>query len=277
MNTIVLPHNQGNDLIREWIRENKVFSISRVGGIEMHVLHDYMNGKQVPLHFQQALSIQAGVYGNCLPEFCEEYIKGIASGDMQIVWEGNTMDHLQEDIFKRYSPDSLRVGFKCVEPFYFDEPWSQELDGKKVLIVHPMSQTINFQYRKREKLWENNKVLPKFELVNFTCVQSIGGVGPHSNWKESLDCMKSEISSLDFDIALLGCGAYGLPLMSHIKENIGKSAIYIGGGLQILFGIKGKRWDGIPDVNRLYNENWRRPFDIEIPERHNLVEGGCYW
>lgn len=273
----ILSHDEGNELIRKWIGENRTFAVSRVGGIEMHVLHDYMNGRQVPPYFQQALSIQAGVYGNCLGEFCEEYIKGISSGDMQIVWEGNTMDHLQEDIFKRYSPESLRVGFKCVEPFYFDGPWSQELEGKKVLIVHPMSQTINFQYRKREKLWANNKVLPKFELVNFTSVQSIGGIGPHTNWKESLDWMKSEISSLDFDIALLGCGAYGLPLVSHIKENVGKSAIYIGGGLQILFGIKGKRWDGIPDVNRYYNESWRRPFDIEIPERHNLVEGGCYW
>ena len=38
--------------------------------------------------------------------------------------------------------------------------------------------------------------------------------------------MKSEIDKKDFDIALLGCGAYGVPLAAHIKQN-GKEAVYV--------------------------------------------------
>lgn len=272
-----LPHEWGNERIKEWIRENKTFAVSRVGGIEMHVLHFYENKMPIPEHFRQAIAIQAGVYGDCIDEYCEEYKKGISCGDLQIVWEGNTMDDLQDAIFKKYSPEAPRVGAFCVEPFYFEEPWSQELEGKKVLVISPFTQTIRYQFKKKDKLWENPKILPDFKLVNYTSVQSIGGRGPHKSWAESLEVMKSEISDLDFDLALLGCGAYGLPLMAHIKNNLGKSGIYIGGGLQILFGIKGKRWDGIPAINKFYNENWRRPFDIEIPESSWMVEGGCYW
>ena len=39
-------------------------------------------------------------------------------------------------------------------------------------------------------------------------------------------------------------------------------SLYVGGGLQLLFGIKGKRWD---DANGklLYNEHWVRPLSSD--------------
>ena len=42
----------------------------------------------------------------------------------------------------------------------------------------------------------------------------------------------------DFDVALIGCGAYGFPLAAKLKT-AGKQAIHLGGVLQALFGIKG--------------------------------------
>ena len=111
----------------------------------------------------------------------------------------------------------------------------------------------------------------------YESVQSIGNSGPHSGWKESFNIMKEEISKLEFDIALLGCGAYGMPLGAFIKEEMNKSAIYVGGGLQILFGIKGKRWDVHDEISSMYNQNWIRPFPQEIPNDKDLVENGCYW
>ena len=41
----------------------------------------------------------------------------------------------------------------------------------------------------------------------------------------------------NFDIALIGCGAYGFPLAAFVK-GIGKKAVHIGGPLQLFFGIK---------------------------------------
>lgn len=63
---------------------------------------------------------------------------------------------------------------------------------------------------------------------------------------------------IDFDIALIGCGAYGMPLASFIK-GMGKQAVHLAGWTQILFGIKGKRWDDLPYVSKFYNNAWVRP------------------
>ena len=60
--------------------------------------------------------------------------------------------------------------------------------------------------------------------------------------------MQKEIDKIDFDIAILGCGAYGYPLASYIKS-IGKKAIHIGGATQLIFGIKGKRWEKASFIN----------------------------
>ena len=102
--------------------------------------------------------------------------------------------------------------------------------------------------------------------------------------------MEKEISNIDFDIAIIGCGAYGLPIAAHVKR-IGKKAIHIGGGMQLLFGILGKRWteqygdfleyrpEEKIDINYrpLFNKNWIYPLSMDKPHNSNKVENGCYW
>ena len=80
-----------------------------------------------------------------------------------------------------------------------------------------------------------------------------------------------------FDVVMLGCGAYGMPLTKYAWEKHHAMAVYIGGGLQILFGIKGKRWDDTSIGKRLYNEHWVRPLDSDKPSGAGKVEGGAYW
>lgn len=88
--------------------------------------------------------------------------------------------------------------------------------------------------------------------------------------------MEDKIDKIDFDIAIIGAGAYGLPLTAYCKE-IGKQAVQMSGATQILFGIKGKRWDEHPYISKLYNEHWVRPMTSETPPEIEKVEGGSYW
>ena len=44
-------------------------------------------------------------------------------------------------------------------------------------------------------------------------------------------CM--DIVKLEFDIALVACEGYGMPICNFIKGKLNKSAIYVGGGLQL--------------------------------------------
>jgi hypothetical protein len=273
----MLTNQEGNDLIKKYISENKVFGVSRVGSIELCVVNAIRTGR-LPTDFEMMeLRTGAGYYGSCLQDYYNEYLAGIACADIQVAWAGTRIDQIQNDIFDFCSKDSAKVGNRAVEPFYFDNPWSLELKGKKVLAVSPISQTIMYQFKKMDKIWEGRNVFPEFEIETYNAVQSIGGQGPHKSWKESLDIMKDEISKINFDIAILGCGAYGLPLVAHIKNNLSRSAIYVGGPIQLFFGIKGARWERHPEISRMFNEHWRKPLDVDIPKNYYMVEGGCYW
>ena len=90
--------------------------------------------------------------------------------------------------------------------------------------------------------------------------------------------MYHEAMKIPFDVAILGCGAYGLPLAVMLKR-AGKPAIYMGGSTQLLFGIKGRRWDlHFPEVVALYNDYWVRPSEEETPKNINANEDqGAYW
>lgn len=67
-----------------------------------------------------------------------------------------------------------------------------------------------------------------------------------NTWFEALQYMEDEIKKVSFDIALVGCGSYGFPLAAYIKKNLNKSVFHCGGCLQMMFGIKGSRWENSP-------------------------------
>ncbi|MBU8752321.1 hypothetical protein [Priestia megaterium] len=147
-----------------------------------------------------------------------------------------------------------------------------------MLIVHPFVDSIEEQYEKRGELFNNTDILPEFKnLLLIKAIQSnAGGTSQFASWIEALEFMKAEITKSEFDVAIIGAGAYGLPLAAHVKS-LGKQAIQMAGSTQILFGVKGKRWDNHPFISRLYNENWIRPKTQETPPKINKVEGGSYW
>ena len=88
--------------------------------------------------------------------------------------------------------------------------------------------------------------------------------------------MYDECTKKEFDVAIIGCGAYGMPLASLLKR-YGKIAIHLGGATQILFGIKGRRWDNNTSISLLFNDYWVRPMASETPHDAFEVENGCYW
>ena len=101
-----------------------------------------------------------------------------------------------------------------------------------------------------------------------------------NTWFEALDSMKQQMDKIDYDIALIGYGAYGLHLAAHAKR-MGKKVIHLGGALQICFGIIGKRYENPKHANGFYpglfNEHWTRPMNEERPKNSHLVEDSCYW
>jgi hypothetical protein len=129
------------------------------------------------------------------------------------------------------------VPLEDLEPYYHDDPWTTALAGRTELVIHPFERSIKLQWEKRGVLFSNANVLPEFKLKTLKSVQSLGGEGTgFESWFTALDWMCKQIQNIDFDIAIIGAGAYGMPLAAFIKS-LNKKAVHLGGATQILFGI----------------------------------------
>jgi hypothetical protein len=156
--------------------------------------------------------------------------------DLLASWISN--ERVIEDKLK----DVKKIFIRSLEPFWSEVNWCQALEGKKVLVIHPFTKEIKHQYNKKQLLFER-QILPDFELITYKPVMSLGqNRTAFTTWFDALEFMKNEIDEIDYDIALIGAGAYGFHLAAHIKRQ-GMKAIHMGGALQLLFGIRGKRWE----------------------------------
>ncbi|MCD7883765.1 MAG: hypothetical protein LUI87_08720 [Lachnospiraceae bacterium] len=273
----LLSEEAGNEKIASLLNQDQPFMVGRFGAVEMHLVSKYM--QQAPYsdkEREQAL-YAAGIFPNdidTLNKFCEVYMEAMKDCDVLGVWEVSG----EKQAIKEYCKIAQLVPSKAIEPYYYSPPWSRSLVGKKVLVIHPFVESISKQLVRRNDIWQDKEVLPEFKSVEYIkAVQSNGGGKTEfGDWFEALDSMRKQVDVRDFDVAIVGAGAYGFPLCAYIKQS-GKDAIQMSGATQILFGIKGKRWDEHPVISQFYNDAWIRPSESEKPPESAKVEGGSYW
>lgn len=181
--------------------------------------------------------------------------------------------------FKRFAKNTTPT-FTDLGP-YFDleteKTWVRALEGKKVLVINSFTDSIEYQYKRKNMLVKDKKYeLPDFELLTYkTFVTQVGErPGGFKNSFEVLDKMINDIKKIDFDVALIGAGAYGFPLAVEIKR-MGKVAIETCGRTPLYFGIYGER-DVRQGIEKHMTDAWIRPME-QPPEKFKQVENGCYW
>lgn len=262
----------------ELIDKNTPFFAGRLGMTETRMMRDLVfNYKDKYANSLDQLCRWSGFFPNdvsLLDRYKEIEIEALGNVDFLLRLRGRGENYL----IKKYCKKDI-VFANALGGWGTDYPWTRALKGKKVLVIHPFADTITKQYEKRDKLFPSNpEILPEFELRTIKAVQTIAGQSDDrfASWFEALDYMKEQIDNIDFDIALIGCGAYGFPLGSYCKR-IGKQAVHIGGDLQMLFGILGSRWEEYDITKKLVNEFWVRPSGEETPKSADVVEGACYW
>ncbi len=277
-----LTKDEGNIEISKLLNSKAPIMISRLGSVELAVCNNYLSNcvnNQSVWNPKLLFSIKnnAGVFPNneaIISKFASHYLESSKQIDLLGVWH-----NFGEDLVaNHFCPRATLAPLVSLEPYYFlDKPWSKHLANKKVLVIHPFEETIKKQYQNREALFTNPDVLPPFQLITFKAVQSLGQKAEgFKTWFDALESMQDQIKNIDFDTAIIGAGAYGLPLAAYVKQ-LGKQAIHMGGATQILFGIKGKRWDTHPIISKLYNEHWVYPSGKDKPTNYKNVEDGCYW
>jgi hypothetical protein len=281
---VILTPSEGNSLIRDALIARVPYLAGRAGTVELDCVTHYLRfrcaratKKEYPESVVSMMSNNAGFFpvaNDALDRFAEEYLEAVRRLDAMCVW----FNRGESDLAREFCPRADLIALRSLEPYYHEEPWSIELAGKRVLVVHPFADSIVENYEtRRQVLFEDPRILPKFELHVLKAVQSIAGEHTeHATWFDALSHMKAGMEAIDFDVCIIGAGAYGLPLAAHAKS-LGKIAIHMAGATQILFGIRGGRWDEHEIISKLYNEHWTRPKPLEIPRHHEKVEDGAYW
>lgn len=299
------PRKYGDDVVSEIvsraINDEKPFMLSRFGAVEIEAVWHYLgvtSSKHNILKYikgmvpgwwwnegnRRCMTDNAGFFpatDENMLRFGEIMIESMQEIDILTSWQN------KEYFFKDYLHCKEYINYIQIDPFWATLPWTYSLKGKIVLVIHPFAKEIEYQYHtNRDKLFKNPKVLPEFTLITLQAVQSIGGNDNFHDWFEALDYMKNKISETNFDVCLLGCGAYGMPLAAYVKS-LGKQAIHIGGSLQLLFGIRGARWENTnygsqithsdDRYTKLFNRYWIRPFSTSQVSNAEKVDNGCYW
>lgn len=274
----IYDYEKANNVVKKMIESGKPFALCRNGMGEtdfiIQQIRDRIKGtnKVNELEMAQIFDRNSGM----LQQYFELMQHCYSEADIVCVWTSIAME---EYLIKHYAFKAKLTGTGIVGVLGNDV-WHSALTGKRVLVVSPFVKTMEEQYKKREYLHKDINFLPKFELITVEAIwwYEGGRDSRFASWFQVLDYMYEECMKKEFDIALVGCSTFSMPLVIKLKE-AGKQAIQTGADLQLLFGIKGKRWDNRLDLD-LYTEHW-----VYLPQETQLgdvnvidhVEGGAYW
>jgi hypothetical protein len=280
--THILRSQEGNDALTGSL--GRPGAAGKIGAGEMAALRHYWRRANAGGHCEfwpgrvgRNLHRNAGVYPPepaIFSRFCQTYARALQSLDVLAVWF-NFGEHA---VRRRFMPRATLTELDALEPYYNGRPWSAHLAGKRVLVVSPFAATIEAQYRHRLEIWRAKpEVLPEFELRTVRVPLSSYLARPrYPDWFAALDAMCRQMEAAPFDAAIVGAGAWSIPLVAYAKA-LGSWAIHLGGVTQILFGIRGRRWEKNERIMTFCNEAWVRPSPGETPNNVQAVEGGCYW
>lgn len=285
-----------NKIIGNAILRDEPFWAGRFGGTEMNMIYQTLLSRMHPEKDHRAEAVQKlCMLSGFFPEdvvlgekFVDRMLEDCGQMDLVAEWRR----YMEDYIYVKYQPDTRLTQLLRLEPWNMYQyprskikPWSAALKGKKVLVVHPFENSIRKQYEENrkhifERIYDAEDILPEFELITLKAVQTLAGENDDRfrTWFDALNWMEEQCGQIDFDVAIIGCGAYGFPLAAAIKR-MGKIAIHLGGATQIMFGIIGSRWEN--EYLRFYhdvvNEHWVRPQETEKIAHANAVESACYW
>lgn len=153
--------------------------------------------------------------------------------------------------------------------------------NKKILIISPLSKSVEHQFKNRTNLYIDNATkFPEFELKTYKTkitynenMDTKGSLGiATDNWFDEAQRMSDEISNIDFDIAFLSCGSYAPFFGNYIKNKMGKKSVYLGGVLNVFFNIYGGRFkEGFYNMCKLNPDT--RIDAFENDEISNIIGG----
>jgi len=274
---------EDNTVLYEYISnklsENKNFIIPRIAGIENEyaLLGEYIKKNGLLPEYQKLFREKNHIMKNdtgiklttveSILTYSTKYMVSFLNCDLYLDWEPYGDVYRSHEVSIKYMKSKLNkpilwASIMDIYHYIFSRPWTQALRGKRVLIVSSFEKSIQEKIPIREKIYGID-LFPDCELITISPPQTQGN-NNSEEFTVELARFTRELDTLEYDVALVSCGGYGNLVCNHIY-NSGKSAIYVGGVLQMYFGIIGNKWfTDRPDIIRLFmNKHWSRPTGSE--------------
>lgn len=287
-----------NENLCEYVKKKMIdgnnFVIPRVAGIENEMAYTAIIRKQANSTFslkdiERPLYIMKNNAGIKLSSFesidfySKLYLEAFHECEVYTNWDfwGDvTKPIFNSANFIHVNFNKQKIGAYTLDIFNHIQTrlWTRELKGKRILIISPFIESFKEKIDIREKIYGID-LFPECTFVFLKPPQTQADC-PSREFSEELNDFLGKIAIIidDFDVALVSCGGYGNLVCSQIYKR-GKSAIYVGGSLQMYFGVYGNRWERErSEIMSIYkNEYWSRPKEEERPTGFEKVERSCYW
>lgn len=246
-------------------------------------IHNYFQNT-VPIMKQNAGVRLSSI--NSIVKYSNMYLRAFENCDIYGGWEawGHYMPHISHShnfITTTFPTKPIFWVFAMdIYHYIYSRPFTTALRGRRILIVSPFENTIRSKIAIRNRIYDGVDLFPDCSFL-FIKPPLTNGDNPCDEFDVELERFYGRLDAFrgKYDVALLSCGGYANPVANYIYENHGASAIYVGGVLQMYFGIYGGRWlKERAEVLKLFmNDEWSRPAQDEKPANFVAIEGGCYW
>jgi hypothetical protein len=272
--------------IKDALESDRGALIGRNGTIELEQMIQVTPGR-LPILERNAGIFPIAVH-SVFYQWQKESIEATKSADILAAGWYEPLKEAEALMLEKWNVKALQVPLRTLEPYYVqpEEQWTKLLEGHSVAVVTSFTKTAKEQLTKGSAIWGSHGVLPSPGTVDWHWIQtghpSSLAQGRNEwpdgiyNWFQAANYVVSEVIKSGARFALIGCGGLGMPIARMLKDR-GVIAIVIGGAIQVLFGIKGKRWETHPVISTFWNDAWVWPSKEETPVGAQAIEGGCYW
>ena len=274
--------------------KNEKFFIGRLSGNEPSLCGKILSKQNIPDYLFQEMLGTAGIQFlkiDDLKSYVNHYTESCINSSLLSVWSGGMYEQAKNfyNFLDKMAPNQKRICAQALEPFYFMKEdrykMSEYFKNKKVLIISSHKKTIESQLSIHSEIFDKSIFHETTEFYIYKPPQQNGGNHDTNSWIYHYEIIKKELSKIcdefDFDIALVSCGGFGMITSNFIYKELNKNVMYIGGGLQLYFGIKGNRWLHHPIISKMMNDKWCSVNEEDKPKslskNPRLCENSCYW
>jgi hypothetical protein len=280
--------------ILEQSDKNNTFFIGRLSGNEPNLCGRILSGMELSEKLLFEMLTAAGIQftsNDDLKQYVTEYHNACINCSILSVWSGSMYMQAKPyyDLLQKIKPSYKSICAQVIEPYFFMDHPDYNLNiffkNKKVLIITSHKETTLKQIKNHSTIHRKPIFDDTTDFLIYKPVQQNGGNHDKQSWNIHLNKMKQDLLDLqgkyDFDIALVSCGGFGMILSNYIFSYMKKSTIYVGGSLQLYFGIKGNRWNTHNIISKMINDKWCSVIEEDKPPslsvKPYLCENSCYW